>query len=203
MRKVVILGAVLGVLAAMGLAFTVSAATGKQTVPVYKFNTTEVVPFAGANLTRTDTSVSTFMYSVGIEPNHAYTAWWVVFNNPSACVGGCGLDDVLATVGENANDNPADIGVFYASGKYANAIGAVGLGGTLREGDTSNCVPVGDGPFSVLCNPLIDAENAEIHVVVRDHGPMVPGQIAAQLGSFTGGCSVNTCVNVQSAIFNP
>lgn len=202
MRKLVILGAALGVLAAMGLVITASAANSFKVVPVVKFNTTEVVPFAGAQLARTDSAVSGFIYSVGIQPHHAYTAWWVVFNNPAGCVGGCGLDDVLATVGENANNNPADIGVFYADGKYVGVIGAVGLGGTLREGDTSYCVPAGDGPFSALCNPLVDANTAQIHLVVRDHGPMVPGQIAAQTSSFTGGCGVNACANVTAAIFD-
>lgn len=203
MRKQFVLAGVLGVLAAIGLAVAASAAASHQVVPVYKFNTTEVVPNAIAQLTRTDAGVSGTIISTGLEPNHAHTLWWVVFNNPEGCVDGCGLDDVLATVGPDANDNPANIGVFYASGHYVGATGAGGFGGSLLEGDTSNCVPEGDGPFSALCNPLVDSHTAVIHFVVRDHGPMVPGQIMQQISSFTGGCSVNTCINAHAAIFLP
>jgi hypothetical protein len=203
MRKLVILGAALGVLAAMGLVITASAANSFKVVPVVKFNTTEVVPFAGAQLARTDTSVSGFIYSVGVEPSSIYTLWWVVFNNPAGCDGPCDLADVLATVGDNANDNPANIGVFYGGGKQIGPIGAVGIGSTLREGDTTYCVAAGDGPFSALCNPLVDANTAEVHMVVRSHGSMVPGQLQAQVSSFTGGCGVNACANVTAAIFAP
>ena len=201
MRKLVILGAVLGVLATMGVAWTASAANSTQSTHVVKFNSDEVVPFAGANLARTDGGVSAFMYSVGIDPSQVYTLWWVVFNNPSGCVDGCGLDDVLATVGENANNNPADIGMFYGGGKQVGVIGAVGFGASLQEGDTSYCVPEGDGPFSVLCNPLVDAETAEIHLVVRNHGPGLAGELASQLTRFTGGCASYACTNDQAAIF--
>lgn len=203
MRKLIILGAALGVLAAMGLAITASAANSYKVVPVHKFNTTEVVPFAGAQLARTDSAVSGFIYSVGVEPSSIYTLWWVVFNNPAGCDGPCDLADVLATVGENANNNPANIGLFYGGGKQVGVIGAVGFGATLREGDTSYCVAAGDGPFAALCNPLVDANTAEVHMVVRSHGSMVPGQLGAQMSKFTGGCGVNACSNVTAAIFEP
>lgn len=203
MRKLIILGAALGVLAAMGLAITASAANSYKVVPVVKFNTTEVVPFAGAQLARTDSAVSGFIYSVGVQPSSVYTLWWVVFNNPAGCDGPCDLPDVLAAVGENANNNPANIGVFYGGGKQVGVIGAVGFGATLREGDKSYCVAAGDGPFAALCNPLVDANTAEVHLVVRTHGAMVPGQLQSQMSKFTGGCGVNACTNVTAAIFEP
>jgi hypothetical protein len=203
MKYLFALGVAVGLLAAIGLAFTASAANSHTMVPVVKFNTTEVVPYAGAQLARTDGGVSGSIHSVGLPPDHAYTVWWVVFNNPAGCVNGCGLDDVLAAVGANANNNPAGIGVFYAAGHYVGAHGVGGFGASLREGDTTYCVPVGDGPFSALCNPLVDADTADVHMVVRDHGPMIPGQIIAQTSSFTGGCSAYACANVQAAIFEP
>ena len=203
MRYLVALGIAVGLLTAMGLAFTASAANSHTTVPVVKFNTTEVVPYAGAQLARTDAGVSGSMHNVGLPGDHAYTVWWVVFNNPAGCVNGCGVDDVVAAVGPTANNNPAGIGVFYAAGHYVGVHGVAGFGATLLEGDTSYCVSVGDGPFSALCNPLLDANTAEVHMLVRDHGPMVPGLLAAQVGSFTGGCAAFTCVNLQAAIFQP
>jgi len=203
MKYLVGLGMALGLFTAMALAMTASAANSHQVVPVVKFNTTEVVPYAGAQLARTDGGVSASIHSVGLPGDHAYTVWWVVFNDPSGCVDGCGLDDVLAAVGPSANNNPADIGVFYMAGHYVGAHGVAGFGASLREGDASYCVPAGDGPFSALCNPLIDAETADIHLVVRDHGPIQAGQFKAQVSSFTGGCSSYACANLQAAIFEP
>jgi hypothetical protein len=203
MKYLVALGVAVGLLAAIGLAYTASAANSHTVVPVVKFNTTEVVPYAGARLARTDGGVSGSILSVGLPGDHAYTVWWVVFNDPSGCVAGCGLDDVLAAVGPTANDNPANIGVFYAAGHYVGVHGTGGFGASLREGDTSYCVPAGDGPFSALCNPLVDAHTADVHLVVRDHGPMIPGQLKAQISSFTGGCSAYACANLQAAIFEP
>jgi len=44
----------------------------------------------------------------GLDINAAYTVWWIVFNNPSACTGGCGADDL---------GNPATAAsAFYAAG---------------------------------------------------------------------------------------
>ncbi len=38
---------------------------------------------------------------------------------------------------------------------------------------------------------LQDARQAEIHLVLRSHGPKIPGQINAQISSFQGGCTTN------------
>jgi hypothetical protein len=44
---------------------------------------------------------------------------------------------------------------------------------------------------------------AEVHLVVRSHGPVLAGLADAQLGSFTGACPPNVCANQQAAVFAP
>ena len=53
---------------------------------------------------------------------------------------------------------------------------------------------------------LLDAEKAEVHLVVRSHGPAVDGAFDAQLSTFGGGCDpidVAPCVDVQYAMHLP
>jgi len=44
---------------------------------------------------------------------------------------------------------------------------------------------------------------SEVHLIVRPHGPVIPGMLDEQMGSFTGGCSVNACANIQAAVYQP
>jgi hypothetical protein len=44
--------------------------------------------------------------------------------------------------------------------------------------------------------------SAEVHIVVRTHGMINPGQVNHQIGTFNGGCSP-TCANQQAAVFMP
>src|SRR5262249_9141275 len=42
---------------------------------------------------------------------------------------------------------------------------------------------------------------AEVHVVVRTHGVIIPTAITDQLSMFNGGCPPNTCANADAAMF--
>ncbi|MFQ5615955.1 MAG: hypothetical protein ACE5GO_05790 [Anaerolineales bacterium] len=55
----------------------------------------------------------------------------------------------------------------------------------LREGDASNSLFSGG-------RGLLDALKAEIHLVVRSHGPAIPGQTEDQITTFGGGCNEAT-----------
>jgi hypothetical protein len=178
-----------------------AAAANVQAGDVYVFNTTTEIEGADAYLMRYNRGVLGSLDTVGLQPGHVYTVWWVTFAEPENCSDGvCNLDDVLAAAANPANDQ-VGVGVFYATGRIAGPDGSAHFTAILHEGDTSRCVPQGDGPFVVLCNPLVDSHEADVHMVVRDHGPLIPGELAAQKGSFTGGCSVYMCSNVQAAVF--
>lgn len=121
----------------------------------------------------------------------ATTVWFVVFNNPDGCVDGCGQDDALAAF---SGDNRGGLGVHYAAGHVAGG-DAFRAAGRLNEGDTEG---------RIFGMPLKDAATAEIHLVVRSHGPaasLTGTQLADALHSVDGGCEVNTCGDPQFAVF--
>jgi hypothetical protein len=163
----------------------------------------------GASLIRTNSGVSArvsttvggqlfdlFAGPLGVdwEVGDATTNWFVVFNEPGECTGGvCGEDDVRAAA---LGSDVAKIGVHFATGHVAGSSNWRSAA-SLREGDLS-------GVF--FGYPLLDARTAEIHVVIRSHGPaanLVPGDLAAAIGSIGGGCAINTCGDAQAAEFKP
>jgi hypothetical protein len=179
-----------------------------QTVDVNDFNGA-LVTADGASLIRTDSGVSTqvrttvggelfdlFAGPLGVdwEVGDATTAWYVVFNEPGECTGGvCGEDDVQAAA---LGDNDPEVGVHFATGHVAGS-SLWRSAASLREGDVSGLV------FGF---PLVDALTAEIHIVIRSHGlaaNLVPGDLAAAIGSIGGGCAINTCGDAQAAEFKP
>jgi hypothetical protein len=44
---------------------------------------------------------------------------------------------------------------------------------------------------------------AEIRLVLRNHGPILPGRVSEQTSQFMGGCDVFACFDPQAAIFPP
>ncbi len=132
------------------------------------------------------------LQGVDWESGDATTVWFVVFNDPSGCVDGCGGDDVEDAFG----DNRADVGVHFAAGHVANG-SKFNAAGHLNEGDSSGLL------FGL---PLEDATTAEVHLVVRSHGPastLTGQELAAALHSVDGGCGTNTCGDAQFAVFLP
>lgn len=124
-------------------------------------------------------------------PGDATTVWFVVFNDPEGCIDGCGEDDVLAAF---AGDNRGKVGVLQAAGHVAGG-SKFRAAGRLNENDSDRLI------FGM---PLMDALTAEIHLIVRSHGPartLTGPQLAQALHSVDGGCDVNTCGDPQFAVF--
>jgi hypothetical protein len=153
------------------------------------------------------------------------TMWWIIFNNPNACTGGyddselkCGLSDVM---GATSDENNAMISIFHATGGVSNRKGYLRLTATLYR--TSNPLHltsdtdehyVWGGPLLLYNNengsngysPV--GEDAEVHVVFRDHGPPPEDKEALlkQLTRFNDPLcgqndDQNTCVDVGIAAF--
>jgi len=110
----------------------------------------------------------------GVEAGDAYTVWAVVFNSPENCVDGCGSDDLA---------NPD-----------AEAYSLLGTGGVARSTVANFGVRIAAG------DQLTDPLGAEIHFVVRSHGPAIPGMVEEQTTTLNGGCPPNECVNLLFAI---
>lgn len=131
------------------------------------------------------------------ERGDATTVWFVVFNDPDGCVDGCGGDDVEDFFGENPSDR-AKVGIHFGTGHVAGAR-TFNASAHLSEGDTSGML---------FGSPLMDSQTAEIHLVVRSHGPaaaLTGQQLSAALHSVDGGCAPfngpNTCGDSQFAVF--
>jgi hypothetical protein len=122
----------------------------------------------------------------------AVTMWFAVFNNPDACMAGgpgvCGTPDL-----QNAAAQPA---LVYGSGQRVRGEGPVSFAASLTKGSTLGA-QLGSG--------LLDPAKAEIHVVLRSHGPVLPdvAQLGSQISIFNGGCPPNACGNLQVAVHRP
>ncbi len=133
-------------------------------------------------------------------PGNAYTIWAVVINRPDECDGvPCRLDEIVNTPAENQNlEIKADALLF--KGFVADS-DEMTLAGHIRENDGSTSVNTDMGlPNDV--GGLWDAEIAEVHFVLRDHGVAIPGLIYEQTATFNGGCgsNLNDCFMKQASI---
>ena len=171
-------------------------------------NGTGVVQGARAQLVRTDGNVSASLHTNNLNPGNVYTLWWIVINNPEECgVSPCTAGDVLS------NTYALQADVTYGGGIVAGGSGMGTLSSHLSVGDLSN---------SWFGYGFQDARNSEIHLVVNDHGPKIPGLVGEMLHTYRGGCTNeslpglfpdtakndgtpgdNTCRLYQDAIFQP
>jgi hypothetical protein len=151
------------------------------------------IPGAYSTLIRNDRGVTMTFHTTGLVSGNAYTVWWVIFNNPSACVGGCGEDDLT---------NPAvRASLVFATGHVVGNDTAANFGAWLGVGDTDGVLPNPPSPAGLY--GLENARTAAIHLVVRSHGPADPHLLPDQINSFLGGCSSNPYMNVQASIHEP
>ena len=149
----------------------------------------------------------------GFSPGDAVSVWWVVFNEPGGCATvPCSEADLFAP------GNPAQVDILGSGGQVVDGQGNLNIKGRLKQGDSSTsampffkaALDLGTGiPIGMLV-----PSTAEIHLVLRNHGPVIDGQLDAQLNTFEGGCSnflqppalvqqVGDCVDTQFSIHQP
>jgi hypothetical protein len=88
-------------------------------------------------------------------------------------------------------DHPA-IAFTELAAEVTSEDGAADFGAYLQEGDTDGALPgMGLG--------LLDAAAADVHLVVRDHGPAKPGMIVEQIQTFDDFCNP-TCTDLQVSV---
>ena len=124
---------------------------------------------------------------VGSAEGLAVTVWLVIFNNPSACATiPCGEPDLFVP------DVMPD--ALYGAGNIVGGSERAMFGFHLNKGDNSGSIadlfgmPTdSDGEPFGLKYPA----TAEIHYVIRTHGPMNPMYLPAQIDSYGGGCLDN------------
>jgi len=168
----------------------------------------QTVAGAGAQLVHTDDGVMMTFETAELTPGNVYTAWWVFINNPDGCETiPCTPADVLG----NSAAVISDLG--YADGLIADADG---------HGTFTAFQPLGALSNEWIGNGFSNLGGTEIHVIINEHGPMIPKMIDDMLSSYRGGCTdesipapfpdtaradgmpgPNTCQLFQFAIFLP
>jgi hypothetical protein len=143
-----------------------------------------VVPSSFATQQRGYYSITTQLHLTSLAPGHRYTLWWVIYNEPAACVDGCDISDLDSAMTDGTN--PASIGVFFAGSVVTPANGKLQVGTRLLEHAVNGCQTA--GPYEAFCNPLIDAAVAEATVILEDHGPAVDGLTVLPQDALGAGC---------------
>ena len=135
-----------------------------------------------ATLTRTKKGISYNIYTSDLLPG-TYTVWTVIFNRPQNCDDFCDGSDL---------NTPAVKGsIVYGTGHIVGPDGIGNFSAHLGKGSppagTQINIPVG------TANGLMNPMKAEIHLVVRDHGPAQfdngESLVDAQTTTFGGGCT--------------
>jgi len=157
----------------------------------------------------------------------AVTMWWVLFNKPSACITNpegpvkCGIADVMGNAQGGTND--PKIAIINASGGISDSkTGFLRLAAALYKTDSCALDLEADNGHYVWGGPAplyngssfgycpADGEVTEVHIVLRDHGPVVTENKIKQLTTFTDpSCSQaeaggsNLCVDIGAVGFPP
>lgn len=221
-RITVLLAAMLLALSLMSPAWS-GGSSDRQSSDVFWLSDGTQVEGADARLTRTDSGVSYDLRTTGLMKGHAVSIWWVIFNNPEHCQHGeealglaCGALDLfeLDQNGEIMVDEDGmpvvnedvDPAVMSGGGNVVGESGRSSFADHLNEGEITNEHPAfEDGPG------LTDPRGAEIHIVVRSHGPKVEAHMPEQLKTFGAGCKMEVtpempeeegeCADLQFAAF--
>lgn len=175
-----------------------------------------------------------FSSQVFAAPPRAVGLWWVIFNQPQNCITNpgafesCGAPDVfgqafLDSIAAGAPDPTliapnlaADIAVIFATGGVTNARGKIRMIASIYRSNPA------DVPLNLSGGSVIDPlglgnawtnPDAEVHLVVRDHGRAIRKDLITQLVNFLEpNCSdpnlgfvagPNICRDVQDALFAP
>lgn len=187
-----------------GLALLVSGMAQAQTsrTDVFTFFNNDGTPANGdvvgqASLHRSHDGIRLNIDTTGLHAGAAYSVWWIIFNNPDACGDdGCAGDDL---------GNPAVEGsVLNATGRSADGSGDASFvaflpAGQILTNPASGMVRHAFGPG------LQNVDGAEVHVVVRCHGPTTgnPEQISTLFADCIAddGAGGEVCFDAQAAAF--
>ena len=147
----------------------------------------EVRPSIALLLRRSD-KLRVVVGTTQLAPANPTTLWFCGWNNPDGCAGGagtCGPDDLF---------EPAASGFcqWGGAGRITSSYGTIVLANTIEENQP---------PGQVLFGEFTDAENAEIYLVLMEHGEVIEELLEEQLTTFLGGCPPNECPEPQGVVF--
>ena len=129
---------------------------------------------ASAKLVRRSDGVSFHINTQHLRAGHAYTVWFVVLNNPDACLATpCSAVDILQRAETDAQ-------VTYGAGHVVGGSGRAGFAGAFRSGPIDGWLAGGG---------LHDPRGAEIQLVLNDHGPKLAKFMPGMISTYRAGCT--------------
>lgn len=155
-----------------------------------------------SKIIRTPRGIIPIFITSGLERNTATTLWVISWGVPENCAGPvCRMGDIF---------NPTVEADALAGGGKVVRSSRIDVRATyIAVGDTSNSV----NPFllGVPAVGLVNPMEAEIILVIRTHGQVIPELLDAQLNTYNGGCTFdflppipelgtpgpNTCQDIQ------
>ena len=147
-------------------------------VPVVRFDDPSQV-VGSSSMKRQGAHVNVSLEAGDLPPGTATTLWAVIFNEPDACIGECDDPDLFENSATRAD-------LLYVAGSIADGRGRVRYSGRIGVGRTNaSIMPL----FGLPAWGILDSGGAEVHLVVRTHGPTLPGMVDDQISTFNGGCT--------------
>lgn len=178
MKRSIAVSAALTLVLALAVAGGVAARADRQTAPMMWHPQTgmagAVSADASASLVRRPDGVSFSIRTDTLRPRHAYTVWFVVINNPSACAATpCSGPDIVL--------NPdTDSQVTYGAGHISGGSGRGGFAGSFQAGAIDGWLPDGG---------MWDPMTAQIQLVLNDHGPKLTAFMPEMTHTYRAGCT--------------
>ena len=186
-------------------------ASSKQTAPIGGLDGIT----GTSTLHRNKNGITVNFKAKNLKPG-AYTIWWVIWNNPMEC----GDPEILEPCVEADFGKAGDVGVevMYAGGHVVGNNGKGNFSAHLNAGDdTPESMNTSFGFPSVGGLAVGNTFDAEVHIVLRTHGPKVPGLVNEQISSYGGGCDtpflippftaypdeIGQCADIAAAVFVP
>jgi hypothetical protein len=190
---------------AAALAAPVAASYGPATmqdVQVRSLTTGEVIDGSSARIVRNDAFglVGGKITTSGLPAGHVVVLSWAVFNDPEACTVGNPITGVQCGPGDLANPATGASVQLWAGAVVGPDGNFKAAGGRLALNDLADCY---SAPAPPCRDGLTNPAGAEVHLVLRDKGPLIPERFVEQSSTFFGGCDAYACVNPQSAQFLP
>jgi hypothetical protein len=145
-------------------------------------------------------TISAKINATHLEPGQAYTYWWIIFNDPGQCLepSACSDADVFVDPEDHgagfnfAQIEAVRVAALGGNGQVANNGGRAQFTGVLYENSPlPHDVAIGPGGIFDFGHGwlLEDAMEAQIIIVLRNHGPALSGAgLAEQLHTFAGNC---------------
>lgn len=158
---------------------------GAAADPAATHQNTDVLAFDGfadvgdAHLVRNDNGITTRLRLSGLQPG-VYTLWWVVWNAPGNCA------TPFACTDADVFNPDVQVAIGRGGGRIVGSHGNLNLAASLAEHQELTGFPT---EFGIpTADALADARHAEAHVVLRSHGPKIPGLTNEMLHTFNAGC---------------